>query len=71
MFGLVLNCTWVVVDEALIDTGQLFSANVAGGIGWRLEIQVVLPLNEKFRSSHIHPYHHFVSEAGFFYGRLD
>lgn len=71
MFGLALTCTWVVVDEALVDAGQLLCADVAGGIGRGLEIQVVLALNEKFRRSHIHPNHHFVGEAGFFYGRLD
>lgn len=71
MFCLAQTCTWVVVDEALVDAGQLLGADVAGGIGWGLEIQVVLALNEKLRRSHIHPYHHFVSEAGFFYSRLD
>lgn len=71
LFCLALTCTWVVVDEALVDAGQLLGADVAGGIGRGLEIQVVLALDEKFRRSHIHPNHHFVGEAGFFYGRLD
>lgn len=71
MFCLALACTWVVVDKALVDAGQLLGTDVAGGIRRRLEIQVVLALNEKFRCSHIHPNHHFVCEAGFFDGRLD
>lgn len=64
------TCTWIVVNEALVDAGQLVSTDVAGSVGWRLKIQIVLALDEKFRCGHIHPYYHFVSEASFLYGCL-
>lgn len=39
--------TWVVVDEALVDAGQLISTDVAGSVRWRLEVQVILALDEE------------------------
>lgn len=62
--------TRVVVDEALVDAGQLLPTDVAGCVRRRLEVQVVLALAEKLGGSDIHPDHHFVGEAGFLYGRL-
>lgn len=63
--------TWVVVDEALVDGGQLLSTDVSGGVGRRLEVQVVFALDEKLGRSHVHANHHFVCEARLLDGRLD
>lgn len=62
--------TWVVINEALVDGGQLISGDVAGSVWWRLEVQVILALAEKLRSSNIHPYHHLIGEARLLYGCL-
>lgn len=62
--------TWVVVDEALVDAGQLLTADVAGGARRRLEVQVILALYEELGGGDVHPYHHLVGEAGLLYGSL-
>lgn len=39
--------TWVVINEPLVDGGQLISGDVAGSIWWRLKVQVIFALAEE------------------------
>ena len=47
-------CTWVVLDETLVQVSQLLSRDVSGWVVRRLEVQVVLPSLEELRGSHVH-----------------
>lgn len=39
--------TWVVINESLVDGGQLICGDVAGSIWWRLKVQVIFALTEE------------------------
>lgn len=57
--------TWVVLDEGLVQAGQLVRRDVPAGVVGGLEVQVVLARPEELRSGHVHANDHLVSVAGF------
>ena len=64
------SSTWVVVDEALVDVGQLLPADVSLGVRWGFEVKVVFAVAVKLRGGDVHPDHHLVREAGLLDGGL-
>lgn len=63
--------TWVILDEGLVQVGQLVRGDVPAGIIGRLEIQVILPRPEELRGSYVHANDNLIGIAGFPDGVLE
>lgn len=63
--------TWVVLDEGLVQVGQLVRGDVPAGVIWRLEVQVILPRPEELGGGYVHANDNLIGVAGFPNGVLE
>lgn len=58
-----LTLTWVILDKALVEVGELVRGDVAAGVVWGLEVQVVFSSLEELGGGDVHADNNLVSVA--------